>query len=115
MLADSHRRYGWTPHRDAMLARLVGAGLSWPTIGRLCGRTKKAAQARWSVLQSEGAVPALMKRKKARIQWTQKMDNLLVSLRQDGAPWAEIAVRLGVSLYAAWCRGQKIEQKEIKR
>lgn len=114
MLADSHRRYGWTPHRDAMLARLVGAGLSWPTIGRLCGRTKKAAQARWSVLQSEGAVPALKKRRKARIRWTQKMDTLLVSLRQEGAPWAEIAVRLGISLYAAWSRGQKIEQKEIK-
>ena len=112
MLADSPRTYGWTPHRDAMLARLVGAGHSWSTIGRLCGRTKKAAQARWKVLQSEGAVPALKKRRKARIQWTQKMDALLVSLRQDGAPWAEIAVRLGISLYAAWCRGEKIEQKE---
>ena len=112
MLADSPRTYGWTPHRDAMLARLVGAGHSWSTIGRLCGRTKKAAQARWSVLQSEGAVPALKKRRKARIQWTQKMDALLVSMRQDGAPWAEIAVRLGISLYAAWSRGQKIEQKE---
>ena len=112
-MTDS-RTYGWTPNRDAMLARLVGAGLSWPTIGRLCGRTKKAAQARWKVLQSEGAVPALMKRKKNRIRWTQKMDALLVSLRQEGTPWAEVAVRLGVSLYAAWSRGQKIEQKEIK-
>ena len=112
MLADSHRRYGWTPHRDAMLARLVGAGHSWATIGRLCGRTKKAAQARWEVLQSEGAVPVLMKRKKARIRWTQKMDTLLVSLRQEGVPWQEAAVRLGVSLYAAWSRGEKIRQKE---
>ena len=42
MLADSPRTYGWTPHRDAMLARLVGAGHSWSTIGRLCGRTKKS-------------------------------------------------------------------------
>lgn len=41
------------------------------------------------------------------------MDALLVSLKQEGAPWAEIAVRLGVSLYAAWSHGQKIEQKEI--
>lgn len=112
MLADSHRRYGWTPHRDAMLARLVGAGHSWATIGRLCGRTKKAAQARWKVLQSEGAVPALTKRKRARIQWTQKMDDRLITLRQNGAPWAEIAVRFGVSLYAAWSRGEKIRQKE---
>lgn len=115
MLADSHHLYGWTPHRDAMLARLVGAGHSWATIGRLCGRTKKAAQARWKVLQSEGAVPALKKRRKARIRWTQRMDALLVSLRQEGAPWAEVAVRLGISLYAAWSRGQKIEQKERKR
>ena len=107
-LADNPRRYGWTPHRDAMLARFVGAGLSWATIGRLCGRTKKAAQARWKVLQSEGAVPSLMKRKKTKIRWTQKMDTLLVSLRQDGAPWEEIAVRLGVSLPSAWRRGQKI-------
>ena len=112
MLADSHRRYGWTQHRDAMLARLVGAGHSWATIGRLCGRTKKAAQARWSALQSQGAVPALMKKKKTRIRWTQKMDALLVSLRQEGVPWQEVAVRLGVSLYAAWSRGEKIRQKE---
>ena len=112
MLADSHRRYGWTQHTDDLLARLVGAGHSWATIGRLCGRTKKAAQARWKVLQSEGAVPALMKRKKTRIRWTQKMDTLLVSLRQEGVPWQEVAVRLGVSLYAAWSRGEKIGQKE---
>lgn len=32
-----------------------------------------------------------------------------------GAPWAEIAVRLGVSTSAAWSRGQKIEQKKKKR
>lgn len=109
MLADNHRRYGWTPHRDAMLARLVGAGLSWATIGRLCGRTKKAAQARWKVLQSEGvSPPALMKKKKTRIRWTQEMDTLLVSLRQEGVPWQEVAVRLGVSLPSAWRRGQKI-------
>ena len=114
MLTDSHRTYGWTPHRDALLVQLVGAGYSWSVIGTLCGRTKKAARFRWGVLQSEGAVPALTKRRKARIQWTQRMDALLVSLRQEGAPWAEIAVRLGVSLYAAWSRGQKIEQKEIK-
>lgn len=107
MLADSHRRYGWTQHTDALLVQLVGAGHSWATIGRLCGRTKKAAQARWKVLQSEGAVSALMKKKKTRIRWTQEMDALLVSLRQNGAPWEEIAVRLGVSLYAAWRRGQK--------
>ena len=108
MLADRPRRYGWTPHRDAMLARLVGAGHSWATIGRLCGRTKKSAQARWKVLQSEGAVPALMKKKKTRIRWTKAMDALLVSLRQEGVPWQEAAVRLGVSLYAAWSRWQKI-------
>ena len=112
MLADSHRRYGWTQHTDALLTRLVDAGLSWATIGRLCGRTKKAAQARWSVLQSQGAVPALMKKKRTRIWWTQKMDALLVSLRQEGVPWQEVAVRLGVSLYAAWSRGEKIRQKE---
>lgn len=114
MLTDSHRTYGWTPHRDALLVQLVGAGYSWSVISTLCGRTRKEAQHRWGVLQSEGAVPALKKRRKARIRWTQKMDDLLVSLRQEGAPWAEIAVRLGVSLYAAWSRGQKIEQKEIK-
>lgn len=108
MLADRPRRYGWTQHTDALLARLVGAGHSWATIGCLCGRTKKAAQARWKVLQSEGAVPALMKRKKTRIRWTQKMDDRLVSLRHEGAPWAEIAVRLGVSLSSAWRRGQKM-------
>ena len=113
MLADSHRRYGWTPHRDAMLARLVGAGYSWATIGRLCGRTKKSAQARWKVLQSEGVSPPAPARKSAaRIRWTQKMDTLLVSLRQEGVPWQEVAVRLGVSLYAAWSRGEKIRQKE---
>lgn len=114
MPTDSHRTYGWTPHRDAMLARLVGAGLPWTEIALLCGRTKKAARFRWSVLQSEGAVPARAKRKKTKIRWTQKMDSLLVSQRQEGAPWAEIAVRLGVSLSAAWSRGQKIEQKEKK-
>ena len=62
---------------------------------------KKSAQARWKVLQSEGAVPALMKKKKTRIRWTKAMDALLVSLRQEGVPWQEAAVRLGVSLYAA--------------
>ena len=108
MLTDSPRTYGWTPHRDdALLVQLVGAGYSWGVIGTLCGRTKKAAQARWSVLQSQGAVPVLMKREKARTRWTQKMDALLVSLRQEGVPWQEVAVRLGVSLYAAWRRGQK--------
>ena len=112
MLADRPRRYGWTPHRDAMLARLVGAGHSWATIGRLCGRTKKSAQARWKVLQSEGVVPVPTRREKNRIRWTQKMDALLVSLRQEGVPWQEAAVRLGVSLYAAWSRGEKIRQKE---
>lgn len=112
MLTDSYRRYGWTPHRDALLVQLVGAGYSWSVIGALCGRTKKAAQARWKVLQSEGAVPVLMKKKRIRIWWTQKMDTLLVSLRQEGVPWQEVAVRLGVSLYAAWSRGEKIRQKE---
>ena len=112
VLTDRPRTYGWTSYRDAMLARLVGAGYSWATIGRLCGRTKKAAQARWKVLQSEGAVPALMKRKKTKIRWTQKMDTLLASLRQEGVPWQEVAVRLGVSLYAAWSRGEKIRKKE---
>jgi len=114
MSTDSHRTYGWTPHRDALLVQLVGAGYSWATIGRLCERTKKEARFRWGVLQSEGAVPVRTTRRKARIRWTQKMDDLLVSLRQEGAPWAETAVRLGISLYAAWSRGQKIEQKEIK-
>ena len=33
-----------------MLARLVGAGHSWATIGRLCGRTKKA---KWAAYQNE--------------------------------------------------------------
>jgi hypothetical protein len=47
-----------------------------------------------------------------RYGWTQKMDALLVSLRQEGVPWQEAAVRLGVSLYAAWRRGEKIGQKE---
>ena len=112
MLTDRPRAYGWTPRKDALLAQLVGAGYSWSVIGTLCGRTKKAAQARWKVLQSEGAVPALMKKKKTRIRWTQKMDALLISLRQEGAPWEEVAVRLGVSLYAAWSRGEKIRQKE---
>ena len=112
MLTDSHRRYGWTPHTDALLARLVEAGHSWVTIGRLCGRTKKSAQARWKVLQSEGAVPALTKKKRTIIWWTQKMDDRLVSLRKKGVPWQEVAVRLGVSLYAAWSRGEKIRQKE---
>ena len=111
MLTDSHRTYGWTPDMDALLAQLVGAGYSWSVIGTLCGRTKKEARFRWGVLQSEGAVPALMRRKKARIRWTLKMDDLLVSLRQGGAPWAEIAVRLGVSLYAAWSRGQKLNKR----
>lgn len=113
LVTDSHRRYGWTPHRDAMLARLVGAGYSWSVIGTLCGRTKKAAQARWKVLQREGVSPVQVPRKKVRrIHWTQEMDTLLVSLRQEGAPWEEVAVRLGVSLYAAWSRGEKIRQKE---
>ena len=94
-----------------MLARLVGAGYSWSVIGTLCGRAKKAARFRWGVLQSEGAVPALKKRRKARIRWTRKMDDLLVSLRQGGAPWAEVAVRLGVSLYAAWSRGEKLNKR----
>ena len=108
MLADRPRTYGWTQHTDALLARLVGAGLSWATIGRLCGRTKKAAQARWKVLQSEGVSPPAPARKSAaHIRWTQKMDTLLVSLRQEGVPWQEVAARLGVSLYAAWSRGQK--------
>lgn len=96
---------------DALLAQLAGAGYSWSVIGTLCGRSKKAARFRWGVLQSEGAVPALMKRKKTKIRWTQEMDNLLVSLRQGGAPWAETAVRLGVSLYAAWSRGQKLNKR----
>lgn len=92
-----------------MLARLVGAGHSWATIGRLCGRTKKAAQARWKALQSQGAVPALMPRKKVRrIHWTKAMDTLLVSLRQEGSSWEETAARLGVSLSSAWSRGEKI-------
>ena len=108
MLADSHRRYGWTQHTDALLVQLVGAGYSWSVIGTLCGRTKKAAQARWKVLQSEGAAPAPVPRKKVRIRWTKAMDDRLVSLRQEGAPWEEVAVRLGVSLYAAWSRWQKI-------
>lgn len=108
-MTDRPRTYGWTQHTDALLAPLVGAGHSWATIGRLCGRTKKAAQARWKVLQSEGVAPVPVKRGKAkRIHWTQKMDTLLVSLRQGGAPWEEIAVRLGVSLSSAWSRGQKI-------
>lgn len=98
VLTDRPRTYGWTPRKDALLVQLVGAGYSWSVIGILCGRTKKAAQARWKVLQSEGAVPALMKKKKTRIRWTQKMDTLLVSLRQEGVPWQEVAVRLGVSL-----------------
>lgn len=96
---------------DTLLVQLAGAGYSWSVIGTLCGRTKKAARFRWGVLQSEGAVPALTKRRKARIRWTQKMDALLVSLRQEGAPWVEIAVRLGVSLYAAWSRGQKLNKR----
>lgn len=113
MLTDSPRRYGWTPRKDALLVQLVGAGYSWSVIGTLCGRTKKAAQARWKVLQSEGAASVPAPRKKVRcIRWTQKMDTLLVSLRQEGVPWQEVAVRLGVSLYAAWSRGQKIKQKE---
>ena len=99
---------------DGLLAKLVGAGYSWSVIATLCGSTKKAARFRWGVLQNEGAVPALKKRRKARIQWTQKMDALLVSLGQEGAPWAGAAVRLGVSLYAAWSRGQKLNKKEIK-
>ncbi len=116
MLTDRPRAYGWTPRKDALLAQLVGAGYSWATIGRLCGRTKKSAQARWKVLQREGVVPVRnRKRKKVRIRWTQRMDALLVSLRQDGAPWAETAARLGVSTSAAWSRGQKIEQKEKKK
>lgn len=97
---------------DALLVQLVGAGYSWSVISILCGRTRKEAQHRWGVLQSEGAVPALKKRRKARIRWTKRLDDLLISLRQEGAPWAEIAVRLGVSLYAAWSRGQKIKQKQ---
>ena len=112
MLADKPRTYGWTPRKDALLAPLVGAGYSWATIGRLCGRTKKSAQARWKVLQREGVVPVPTRREKNRIRWTQKMDDLLVSLRQDGASWEETAARLGVSLYAAWSRGEKIRQKE---
>nr|DAG43751.1 MAG TPA: hypothetical protein [Caudoviricetes sp.] len=115
MLTDRPRAYGWTPRKDALLAQLVGAGYSWATIGRLCGRTKKSAQARWKVLQREGVVPVRGKRKKVRIRWTQRLDDLLVSLRQEGAPWAETAVRLGVSTSAAWSRGQKIEQKEKKK
>lgn len=113
MLADRPRTYGWTPHRDAMLARLVGAGHSWATIGRLCGRTKKSAQARWKVLQSEGAVPVPAPRRKKvrRIYWMKKMDDRLIALRQEGVPWQEVAVRLGVSLYAAWCRGEKKQTK----
>lgn len=110
---DKPRTYGWTPRKDALLAQLVGAGYSWSVIGTLCGRSRKSAQARWKVLQSEGAVPApTKKRKKARIRWTQKMEALLVSLRQEGSPWTEVAARLGVSLYAAWSRGEKIRQKE---
>lgn len=97
---------------DALLAHLVGAGCSWSVIATLCGRTRKAARFRWGVLQRAGVVPVPTRREKNRIRWTQKMDALLVSLRQEGAPWAEIAVRLGVSLYAAWCRGEKIRQKE---
>lgn len=108
MLTDKPRTYGWTPRKDALLVQLVGAGYSWSVIGTLCGRTKKAAQARWKVLQSEGAVPALMKREKSRIRWTQKMDALLVSLRHEGSSWEETAARLGVSLSSAWSRGQKI-------
>ena len=115
MPTDSHRTYGWTPHRDALLVQLVGAGYSWSVIGTLCGSTKKAAQHRWSVLQSEGTVPAPAPREKVRrIRWTKAMDDRLITLRQDGAPWAEVAVRLGISLYAAWCRGEKIRQKEKK-
>lgn len=112
-MTNRPRTYGWTQHTDALLVQLVGAGYSWSVIGTLCGRTKKAAQARWKVLQSEGASPAQVKREKVRrIHWTQKMDALLVSLRQEGVPWQEVAVRLGVSLYAAWSRGEKIGQKE---
>lgn len=110
MSTDS-RTYGWTPDMDALLAQLVGAGYSWSVIATLCGRNKKEAQHRWSVLQSEGAVPALKKRRKARIRWTRKMDNLLVSLRQKGAPWAEVAARLGVSISAAWSRGEKLNKR----
>lgn len=117
MSTDSPRTYGWTPDMDALLAQLVGAGYSWSVIATLCGRTKKAARFRWSVLQSEGAVPVRAKRKRGKrmIRWTKRLDDLLISLRQEGAPWAEIAVRLGVSTSAAWSRGQKIEQKEKKK
>lgn len=108
MLADRPRRYGWTPHRDAMLARLVGAGLSWATIGRLCGRTKKRRKPAGKTSRAKAPCPSRCRGKKVRrIHWTQKMDDRLIALRQEGASWAEVAVRLGVSLYAAWRRGQK--------
>lgn len=113
-MTDRPRTYGWTQHTDALLVQLVGAGYSWSVIGTLCGRTKKAAQARWKVLQSEGAVPALMPRKKVRrIHWTKAMDDRLIALRQEGSSWEKTAARLGVSLYAAWSRGEKIRQKDM--
>ena len=42
------------------------------------------------------------------------MDTLLVSLRQEGVPWQEVAVRLGVSLYAAWSRWEKLNKRREK-
>ena len=65
-------------------------------------------------LRSEGGSGMMLVDSHRRYGWTQHTDALLVlvSLRQEGAPWAEVAVRLGVSLYAAWSRGEKIRQKE---
>ena len=86
---DKPRTYGWTPRKDALLAQLVGAGYSWSVIGTLCGRSRKSAQARWKVLQSEGAASVPAPRKKVRcIRWTQKMDTLLVSPETGGRSMA---------------------------
>lgn len=80
----------WTKDDDSLLISYMQMGKSQAEIGELLQRTRKSVQKRLSILKGKGIVP-----KNILIPWTEKEDEILLTMDKQGKTDKEIAWELG--------------------
>jgi len=98
------KRARWTAHDDRTLLRLARLGKTAKTIGKMLGRTDKSIRCRLTRLRREMGIT---ERKCKR--WNEAEDKVLITMREKGKKFREIARKLGRSTDAACGRYLRIK------
>lgn len=101
-----------TERQEQDFIRLYNEGLSLEMISRKIGLSQWTIQKFSAKLKAEGKIE---KRGNIICQWNEEKDNILLSLKQSGHSWADIAEIMNIGKFTVQSRYHRVLNPKLER